>query len=164
MDDDLAQDGDLDDGEKTQDEEEDEDDPPKAKKGAQDNPHCSINFVMNTPYKFLRPDSDTKVFAEGVLVDSAPRVPHSRRDALQDGDYVLVEGSALTLKRILATFVPENELILQNDWSQFDEDMSGQDLQDLGDETFLLWWQNIVPPRVPVARAPISRKKKKARK
>jgi hypothetical protein len=30
----------------------------------------------------------------------------------------------------------------------FDEDMTSQDLCDLGETTFLLWWQNIEPPKV----------------
>jgi hypothetical protein len=50
------------------------------------------------------------------------------------------------------TFEPRDELILKKDWSQFDDDMTGQDLVDLDDVPFLLWWQNVLMP--PPKKAP----------
>ena len=34
-------------------------------------------------------------------------------------------------------------MVLTSDWSDFDEDMTSKDLQDLGEVEFLLWWQNV---------------------
>jgi hypothetical protein len=48
----------------------------------------------------------------------------------------------------LAQFEPEEELIFTSDWAQFDSPMTGGDLADLGENTFLLWWQNVQRPPV----------------
>ena len=39
--------------------------------------------------------------------------------------------------------------------------MTGQDLVDLEDVTFLIWWQNVRVPSVPKVRLPTIPKKKK---
>ena len=86
-------------------------------------------------------------------------MPPSRKDSCYAGDYLLVKGKYITLKSAgaaytKATFEPINELILTADWSQFEDDMTGQDLVDLDEDTFLLWWQNVKPPTVPKPKAP----------
>ena len=143
-----------DDGEKTVDEEEEEEEPAhkttKGKNTPVDQPHCNINFVINTPYKLLVTGSDTKIFAETTLLDPSPLVPTSRKLGVNNGDYVLLRGKDMAFKSSYKTtsFDPEDEYILQSNWSQFDSEMSGAYLADLGDVTFLLWWENVMPPKV----------------
>jgi hypothetical protein len=168
---------DEEDEEADDDEDEDEDEEEnktKKKESTKNNPHCNINFVTDTVYPFLAADYITKTWGKGTLTDPSPAVPSSRADSVEAGDYVLVTGHDVTLlttsrTSCVATFVPEEELILQNDWSQFDDEMSGQDLRDLGDLTFLLWWQNVKAPKVkaaanprkPKAKAPAKKKTKR---
>jgi hypothetical protein len=178
LDDDLDDDeepkveNDTDDAEEEEDDETEEDNKrDSSKKSTKNNPHCTINFVKNTPYQFLASDSNTKIWAEGIITDPAPKPPTSRSMNIQAGDYVLVAGSDLTLKKtgrssVIANFEPNEELILTADWVQFDEDMTGQDLVDLGDVPFLLWWQNIKPPTVrkPIPKKAVTKKKVPAKK
>ena len=115
--------------------------------------NCNINFVKGTSY-YLRAGSTQRLWGSATADDPAPPVPVSRRDSCKPGNYLLVKGKNIKLKSTGAnytttTFHPEEELILTSDWHQFDEDMTGQDLADLDDETFLLWWQNFKPPPVP---------------
>ena len=166
----LALDDDLEEqGTHDEDEEDDEEDTTTSLIGAMEyidnNPHCNINFVQNTTYKFLAPASETRIFAAGVLIDPAPKVPSSRKDLLKDGDYVLVKSSSLVLKNSKANFEPQDELVLTTDWGRFDDDMTHDDLKDLEDENFLLWWQNIVPPPVPrIPRKPVEQNAKNKRR
>jgi hypothetical protein len=128
-------------------------------------PHCDINFVKNTPYMLLS-GSTQRVWGSGKSTDPAPRVPNARKDECKAGDYLLMKGSDIALKstgnnNCKTSFEPQEELILTSDWDRFDEVMSGQDLVDLGDETFLLWWQNVKAPPVPKPkRATVAAKKK----
>ena len=159
----LKADHDEDETAEEEDEEEEDNTRDTSKKSTKNNPHCTINYTKNTPYQFLAADSDTKIWAEAILTDPAPKVPPSRADATQAGDYVLVTGNDLKLKKTsrgacTTSFEPGEELVLTADWVQFDEDMTGQDLLDLGDITFLLWWQNIKPPKEK-ARTTIPKKK-----
>lgn len=124
--------------------------------------HCNINFVANTPYKLLHGDTD-KSWGSAKVVDPAPKPPKSR-GALKAGDYLLVMGKDVDLKstgrnNTATVFAADEELVLTEDWAQFDAEMTGQDLVDLDDECFLLWWQNIRPPAVPKEKAPTIAKK-----
>jgi hypothetical protein len=113
--------------------------------------------VKNTPYKLLEGSSDT-VWAEALFTDPQPPVPKSRSVQTTTGDYVLIQGHDVVLqknsrgKSVPVTFDPEDEFVLTADWLQFDGEMTGQDLKDLGDEEFLLWWQNVKPPPAPKVR------------
>jgi hypothetical protein len=135
--------------------------PPKPKKHTTPgHAHCDINFVKHTSYPLLKDDTQAK-WGEAQLTDPQPKVPPSRADQDIAGDYVLISGEDLVLgknkgRTILTTFDPEDELILTSKWHQFDEEMTGQDLVDLGEECFLLWWQNVQAPK------PKSTRKKKA--
>jgi hypothetical protein len=121
-------------------------------RGKDQNEHCQVNFVKNTSYKLLADDSD-KIWGEGKATDPAPAVPSSRSDSIKPGDYLLFSGNDITIKaaargRVTVQFEPEEELILTSDWAQFDSPMTGGDLADLGENTFLLWWQNVQRPPV----------------
>jgi hypothetical protein len=129
-------------------------------------PHCHINFVKDTNYYLLHEDTQ-KCWGTCTSEDPAPPPPRSRRDSCDAGDYLLIAGKDIKLKwtggnYTKTTFQPEEELILTNDWHQFDQEMSGSVLFDLGDVTFLLWWQNIKAPPVPKKKAPTMTKKQKA--
>jgi hypothetical protein len=156
--------GDVDPAEEDEDDENSDDDKDQhkaAKKKADvaDEAHCDINFVKNTPYKLLEGSSDT-VWAEAVFADPQPPVPTSRSIQTTTGDYVLIAGDDVVLqknargKTVQVSFAPEDEFVLTTDWVQFDGEMTGQDLKDLCEEGFLLWWQNVKPPPVPKARIP----------
>lgn len=145
----------------------DQEEPKKTKKTkknmAPGHAHCDINFVKHTTYALLKDDT-TAQWGEAQLTDPQPKVPPSRADQDKAGDYVLISGADLVLgkkkgRTILTSFNPEDELILNSKWHQFDEEMTGQDLQDLGEECFLLWWQNVRAPR---PKAAASKKKKAA--
>ena len=133
----------------------------------QEDPHCDVNFVKNTVYK-LRSDNINKIWAEGSCIDPAPKIPSSRSKQLKSGDYLLMKGSDITLKEGKGTmaivFHPEEEYILCADWTQFGDAMTGRDMVDLEDVTFLLWWQNIVPPKEPKAKPTAAAKKAAAAK
>jgi hypothetical protein len=143
----------------------------KGKKASNPAPHCDHNFVKNTAYKLVDQQTE-KVWGEAVMLDPQPAVHVSRSIAIKTGDYVLMRGEDITLKstgrsNTKVVFEKEGELILQKDWTQFDEDMTGSDLCDLGDVEFLLWWQCITPPLVPKSKRAVIPKKKagtKARK
>ena len=129
-----------------------------------DNEHCDINFVKDTHYYLLA--SDTKrQWGSCTAVDPAPPVHENYEDSCEPGDYLLIAGKDINLKSTganytTASFDPDDELILTSDWTRFEEEMTGQDLADLEDETFLLWWQNVKPPPPPKpSRAPIPKKK-----
>jgi hypothetical protein len=163
-----------DDDETQNDSDEDDDRPAKKvkKKGKkeeeEETPHCDINFVKNTPYSLLA-GSTTKVWGTAKAEDPAPKVPDSRKDTYKTGDYLLVKGNSINLKHTgnlntKVTFDPEEELILTSGWDRFDDQMTGQDLFDLDDNTFLLWWQNVKPPAIPKPKAPTVAAKKKTKK
>jgi hypothetical protein len=146
----------------TEDESDSEKDKRTKRKAAvtEDHEHCDVNFVKNTTYKLLLDDTD-KIWAEAILTDPSPPVPASRADTTNVGDYVLIKGSDVVLKaastrgkKVNANFPADEELVLASDWDQMDGDMTGQDLVDLGDKTFLLWWQNVQPPPVKKTKGP----------
>jgi hypothetical protein len=121
------------------------------------NPHCDINFVQHTKYKLLANATTTVIWAEGSCIDPQPKPPEEKSDT-HIGDYLLFKGDDIKLKigpksSTKTVFMPSDELILQNDWTPFEEEMTGQDVVELGDETFLLWWQNIAPPKIKAAKA-----------
>ena len=164
---------DEDGGEDTQNDSEDDNHRPvkRVKKGKQDEDetsHCNINFVKNTSYPLLT-GSTTKVWGITKAEDPAPKVPDARNGEYITGDYLLIKGNSIVLKHTgtnncRATFEPEEELILTSDWEQFDQVMMGQDLVDLDDITFLLWWQNVKPPAVPKPKpATVAKKNTKKR-
>ena len=127
-----------------------------------------MNFVKNTKYKLLA-GSGNKIFAEGTCIDPAPKVPDwcLNKGGPRAGDYLLFKGDDINLYKgkgkVLATFTPVEELILKADWEQFDEEMTGQDLVSLGNETFLLWFQNIQSPPVPKPKKPTVTSKGRAK-
>jgi hypothetical protein len=153
-----------DDDEHTNDDDDAERRPAKrAKKGKdeEETAHCDIHYVKNTTYSVFAGNTK-KVWGTVKAVDPAPRVATARKEEYIPGDYLLVKGNAITLKHTgsnntKATFDPEEELILTSEWERFDDQMTGQDLVDLDDVTFLIWWQNIKPP-------PVQKPKKKAKK
>ena len=137
----------------------------KGKEEEDNYPHCDINFVKNTPYTLFAGNTK-KVWGTVKSEDPAPRVPDARKDEYSTGDYLLVKGSDITLKHAgtnncRTSFDPDEELILTSDWDRFDDAMTGQDLVDLGDVSFLIWWQNIKPPAIPKAKSAIVASKKK---
>jgi hypothetical protein len=148
-----------DDDENTSDDDKDKRKAAKKKADVADDAHCDINFVKNTPYKLFAGSSDT-VWAEAAFTDPQPPVPASRSTQTTTGDYVLINGDDVVLqtnsrgKTVPVSFEPEDEFVLTADWVQFDGEMTGQDLKDLGDECFLLWWQNVKPPPAPRVRIP----------
>jgi hypothetical protein len=167
-----------DDSTATWDEEEDDDDESvrpakrvkKGKEEEEDNntPHCDINFVKNTPYTLLAGNTK-KVWGTAKSEDPAPKVPDARKDEYKTGDYLLLKGSDITLKytgsnNCRTSFDPEEELILTSDWDRFDDTMTGQDLVDLEDVSFLIWWQNIKPPAIPKTKPATNTSKKKSKK
>ena len=136
--------------------------PPKPKpkpKGKKDPDHsCTINFVKNTPYKLLDHGvNPSKIWGEGKALDPSPVVPPSRASSTGTGNYLLFKGSDIVLtkgnKKHPITFLPEEEYVLTNKWVQFEDEMTGGDLVELGEETFLMWWENIQPPAVPKPKA-----------
>ena len=150
----------------------DEEKPSKRQKSGKaqvrEHDHCDINFVKNTVYTLLAADTQKK-WGYAKTDDPAPPVPVSRKDSCTPGDYLLIAGKSITLKStgadfITTTFHPEEELILQANWDKFAEDMTGQDLLDLDDQSFLIWWQNIKQPPVPKDKTPTIPKKNTARR
>jgi hypothetical protein len=140
------------------DDKEEDDEPSKRQKIIRGGPttnqdHCNINFVKDTVY-YLLAGSSNKMWGTAKADDPAPVVPMFRQESCEPGDYIRIAGESITLKangnkNTACTFAPEEELIFTSDWHQFDSDMTGEDLRDLGETTFLLWWQNIKPPPVP---------------
>jgi hypothetical protein len=169
----------ISDDEETQNDDDDGDDtaPPntkrqkksKGKQEVEDTPHCDINFVMNTQYTLLASDTQ-KIWGTSKCVDPAPKVPRARMEEYNTGDYLLLKGNAIKLQhtgnnKCKTTFDPEEELILDSEWNRFNDPMTGQDLVDLGDHTFLIWWQNVKPPPIPKPKpATIAKKKTKGKK
>ena len=162
-----AQHMDVDHDEDTQDNDDDDDRPAKRAKNGKsevdDTPHCDINFVRNTQYSLLAGDSNN-MWGSAKAEDPSPKVPAARKKDYKLGDYLLIKGINILPKHTgtnytKVTFDPEEELILTNEWTQFEESMSEQDLVDLDDTTFLLWWQNVKPPAVPKPKAPTVAKK-----
>jgi hypothetical protein len=162
-------DNDDDDDDDMDDDEEDTSSKRQKRKGGNtkvSHPHCPINFVKDTNYYLLAGDTQ-KCWGTCTAEDPAPPVPTSRRDSCEPGDYLLIAGKDIKLKWTGAnysktTFDPEEELILTSDWHQFEQEMSGKDLFDLEDVTFLLWWQNVKAPPVPKKKAPTMTKKQRA--
>ena len=129
--------------------------------------HCDVNFVKDTNYYLLASDTK-KQWGSATFVDPAPAVPSFRKDSCSPGDYMLIAGKDIVLKSTgsnytTATFDPCDELILKNTWAQFDDEMTGQDLFDLEDETFLIWWQNVKAPSPPKTKQATIQKKKPKR-
>ena len=163
---------DEDEGDKTEDNQSEEEPHPKKYKLDKDssgeeedaedpeNPHCDINFVKNTPYNIFGAKNKV-VWAKTILRDPAPRIPTCHRSRIHAKDYVLVKGQDLQLKNnrstTAVTFHPEEEMILMNDFTEFEQDMTAQDLFDLGDTTFLLWWQCVEAPKIPKTAKPRKR-------
>jgi hypothetical protein len=158
------------------DDEEDDDDvdvraAKRVKKGKEEQdttPHCDINFVKNTPYTLFAGDTK-KVWGTAKMEDPAPKVPDARKDEYNTGDYLLLKGSDITLKHAgnnncRTSFDPEEELILTSDWDRFDATMTGQDLVDLDEVSFLIWWQNVKPPPIPKPKPATVASKKKSKK
>lgn len=112
--------------------------------------HCTINYVKNTTYKLLIENTD-KVWGEATVKDPAPPVPEGREE--KAGDFLLIRGKDVKIKKggtgkdTRVNFEPAQGLLLTEKWEHFDEDMTGKDLVDLKDKCFLLWWQNIEPPK-----------------
>ena len=131
-------------------------------KGKEPDAHCEINFVKNTKYKLLVGGTN-RVWGEGKALDPSPPIPASRKTSCKPGDYLLFSGEDIHLKtgrqKCVVTFEPEDEFILTSDWHQFDAAMSGSDLAELGETTFLLWWQNVDPPKVEKPKKPTIAKK-----
>jgi hypothetical protein len=124
---------------------------------------------MHTEYSFLAGNYATKIWAKGHLLDPAPKVPLKFSDEYQPGDYVLLRGCDLTIfdqgrNACEASFEPSEQLVLKEDWTEFDQDMTGHDLVDLGDVPFLLWWQNIQPPKKKIPKKVPEKKKKNTRR
>jgi hypothetical protein len=130
-------------------------------------PHCDINFVKNTTYTLFAGNTK-KVWGTAKSEDPAPKVPDTRPE-YETGDYLLLKGSDITLKHAgnnncRTSFDPDEELVLTSDWDRFDDTMTGQDLVDLGDVSFLIWWQNVKPPAVPKPKSATVASKKKSKK
>jgi hypothetical protein len=145
---------DNDDGEDTA----DEDSTKRKGKGALAVSHCDINFVKDTIYSLFHGETK-QCWGKGPAVDPSPNVPCSRKGSCQPGDYLLMRGKDLVLKstgshNCTTTFLPEEELVLTAEWAQFDSEMTGEDLRDLDDVTFLIWWQNVKPPPVAKTKPP----------
>ena len=87
------------------------------------------------------------------MVDPQPAVPDHLSEVYRTGDYVLLRGKDIILARgkkgakpKSVCFQADAQMVLASDWSDFDEDMTNKDLQDLGEVEFLLWWQNVQMP------------------
>ena len=106
---------------------------------APSDPHCSINFVKNTPYKLLVGDTN-EYWVTATMTDPSSLFDSHRYSKIHPGDYLLVKGKDIKInKKGAAVFDPEEEIILTSEWDRFEAEMTGKDLVDLGDETLLLW-------------------------
>ena len=119
------------------------------------NPHCDVNYTTDNPYTL---SSDGKPWATAIFEDPAPKPPKSWPKSIA-GDYILVKGKNIKIKvnrnkPARVNFVANEEFILTPDWEQMQEDMTGQDLVDLGDENFLLWWQEVEVPKPKPEKTP----------
>jgi len=114
-------------------------------------PHCHVNYVNNVKYTLIH-GNDDKPWATGTFIDPAPAVPKELQDKYKAGDYVLMCGNSLKLKGSKAIFAKDEDFVLNQDWSSMDGDMTADDLFDLDDEPFLLWFQCILPPKKPAAK------------
>lgn len=155
-------------GNDSSDDNKEDDVPGKRKKATKYSPHCDVNFVLNTPYKLLIDDTK-KAWGSALFLDPQPKVPASRTSSVKVGDYVLIRGKDITLvktKGCKANFSATDEFVLTKDWAQFDDDMTGADLQGLDDIPFLLWWQSILPPvvKIPKKSAAVLEAEKKKKK
>jgi hypothetical protein len=110
--------------------------------------------VKNTPYNLLAPTAEDYCWGKASLVDPQPAVPDHLTEVYKTGDYVLIRGQDIILTRGAkkgakaksVCFQADAQMVLASDWSDFDEDMTSKDLQDLGEVEFLLWWQNVQMP------------------
>jgi hypothetical protein len=145
-----------DDNDEDTDDNQEDDDPAQRKKATKYSPHCDIQFVVNTSYKLLV-DATKKVWGTAIFLDPQPTVPPSRKSTVKVGDYVLIRGKDITLAKakgasFKANFSATDEFVLTKDWVQFDDDMTGADLQGLDDVPFLLWWQSVQPPTLKIPK------------
>ena len=125
------------------------------------NPH---QYTNNTRYKMVHGEREV-VFATGQIVDPQPAVHPDKKSDYRAGDYMLMKGSDIEIKTRKGgvSFDCASELILQKDWSPFDDDMTAQDLHDLGDEEFLVWFQVFEAPpepKKPSTKAALRKKKR----
>ena len=122
---------------------EDEDDEDKHQQ--QQDAHCNYHFIKNTRYTLICGDKD-KEWASCIFTDPSPKIADDC--GWEPGDYLKTSGNKLTLKgRVSATFSKEDMVILTTNFEAMEDDMTGQDLVDLEDQEFLIWWQNIKPPK-----------------
>jgi hypothetical protein len=118
-----------------------------------DNIHCHIQFTTRDKYELMGEVDDERVWARAQLHDPAPE-PQGTGN-YKPGDYALVQGNKLELKKGKATiFDKVNQWVLQEDWTPFEDDMTSTDLYDLGDQKFLIWFQMIKPPTTPIKKIP----------
>jgi hypothetical protein len=133
---------------------EDEDDNDKD-----NNIHCSLQLTTRDKYNLVHPDHEDKIVGKVQLFDPAPE-PQGRGN-YKASDYAMVQGSKLELKKGADKIIFDKDAkwIRQEDWTPFDDDMTLQDLADLGEEKFLLWFQMIDPPKAKPVRKLTTTKK-----
>jgi hypothetical protein len=100
-----------------------------------------------------------------ILTDPAPKPPATCK--YKAGDYVLVKGNNLVLTKSNRTsFESCSGLIMNATTSKPTEgDLTPQNLLEMEDEVFLMWWQCIKPPAPPKpSRATVPSKQAAAKK
>ena len=128
-------------------------------------PHCDYNFVANTTYKLNMDINGEEVVWGEAQFDPQPAVPSTHEDDYRPGDFVLIKGSDIKLTkrgkggkggkgkpRRQLVFDVQDQLIMTKEWDNFEDEMSTEDLVNLGEETFLLWWQNVQQPKNTIPR------------
>lgn len=128
-------------------------------------PHCDYNFVANTTYKLNMDINGEEVVWGEAQFDPQPAVPSTHEDDYRPGDFVLIKGSDIKLTkngkggkggkgktRRQLVFDAHDQLIMTSEWDNFEDEMSTEDLVNLGEETFLLWWQNVQQPKTPIPK------------
>ena len=131
-------------------------------------PHCDYNFVANTTYKLNMDINGVEVVWGEAQFDPQPAVPSTHEDDYRPGDFVLIKGSDIKLTKNgkggkggkgktrkghgQLVFDANDQLIMTKEWDNFEDEMSTEDLVNLGEETFLLWWQNVQQPKIMIPR------------
>ena len=126
--------------------------------------HCTINFTKNVKYVLLLPDDESKQWGSANFIDPSPKPPPDSH--YEPGDYLLLKGSNIKLRNAsnaLPCFDHQDQMLLTADWEPMDDDMTGQDLFDLGDQKFLLWWQCVKAPALPKPAKPKAVAKSKSK-